>query len=123
MTTIALRRFDGTALLDRVRVARTFSQRLLGLLGQEGLAPGEGLLIVPCNSVHTCFMRYPIDVAFMDCRGVVLALAQNLRPWRVRACWGAWAALELPAGSIGRMSIVPGDRFDLGGIGCGLLSP
>lgn len=119
LRTVSVRRSDGTTLLERVEVASTFFERLRGLLGRKGLAPGEALLIVPCNSVHTCFMRFPIDVVFLGRDGAVLAIARCLRPWRFYACRGAFAALELSAGSSHRLKIAAGDRLDLGlGVGC-----
>ncbi|HLO94144.1 MAG TPA: DUF192 domain-containing protein, partial [Burkholderiaceae bacterium] len=54
--------------------ARSFWQRLGGLLVRPRLGAGEGLLLKPCNSVHTCFMRYAIDVIYLDREGRVLKL-------------------------------------------------
>jgi uncharacterized protein len=88
-------RTRGTVVGDRVRTARTFLSRLVGLLGTAAIADGEGLWIVPCRSVHTLGMRYPIDVAFLDARG----------------------ALELRSGILAATGTVPGDRFEFEGGG------
>jgi len=66
-----------------VRTASTFLSRLVGLLGTAAIAEGEGLWIVPCRGVHTLGMRYPIDVAFLDARGVVVGILEGLPPNRV----------------------------------------
>ena len=84
-----------------------------GLLGRSGLDPAEGLLIKPTNSVHMFFMRFPIDVVFLDRDMVVRKVVETLRPWRMTACRGARAALELPAGAAGRRGIAVGERLVL----------
>lgn len=84
---------------ERCVVADTAGSRMRGLLGRPPLEPGEGLLLVPCRAVHTFFMRYPIDVVFLDRELRVLRVCSRVRPWRLRACRRAQAVLELPAGS------------------------
>lgn len=85
-------------LARHVRYANTFRTRLVGLLGRRSLGADEALVIVPCHSVHTFFMRFAIDVAFLDRDGKLLHLEHNLRPYR----WspvvaGAHCAVEFPA--------------------------
>ena len=82
-----------------------------GLLGRSGLAPGSAMIIAPCNAVHTFFMRFTIDVVFVDREGQVLKLCPHLRPWRIGVGLGAFAAIELAAGSIDRSGIARGDRL------------
>lgn len=81
-------------------VAESFTVRLRGMLGRRPIA-ASGLPLVMafpcCSSVHTCFMAYPIDIAFIDRNGNVLACYENVRPWRMCSCPGAWAALERPS--------------------------
>ena len=78
-------------------VAESFAVRLRGMLGRSPIA-ANGLPLVMafprCSSVQTCFMAYPIDVAFIDRNGNVLAHYENVRPWRMCSCPGAWAVLE-----------------------------
>ena len=78
-------------------VAESFVVRLRGMLGRRPVA-ANGLPLVMafprCSSVHTCFMAYPIDIAFIDARGNVLARYENVRPWHMCSCPGAWAVLE-----------------------------
>lgn len=79
-----------------------------GLLGRAGLASGEGVLLKPAGSVHTWFMRFPIDVVFLDRDMRVLKVAANVAPWRMAACRGAKSALELRAGESQRRGIEAG---------------
>jgi hypothetical protein len=103
---------------DRVRTAQTFLSRLVGLLGTAAIAEGEGLWIVPCRSVHTLGMRYPIDVAFLDAGGVVVGVLEGLPPNRVgRAFRGALGALEMRAGTLASTGTAAGDRLEFEGGG------
>lgn len=104
----------GQPLARRVERADTFGARLKGLLGRAGLEAEEGLWIEPCDSVHTFFMRFPIDVAFLDREGVVVAAAERLVPWRAtRIHARARSCVELAAGVLGRYGVRPGARLAL----------
>jgi uncharacterized membrane protein (UPF0127 family) len=96
------------------RRALRFHRRLVGLLGRERLDPGEGLWIEPCSSVHTWFMRFPLDVLFLDREGVVVAVHPDLPPFRTTPIHRrARAALELPVGTLAATGTLPGDRVSL----------
>lgn len=84
-----------------------------GLLGRRELKSGEGLLLRPALSVHTFFMRFPIDVVFLGRDGKILKVARSLKPWRAASQRGAKAVLELAAGETDRRGIQPGIRLDL----------
>ena len=84
-----------------------------GLLGRSELAPGEGLLIRPAPSVHTFFMRFPIDVVFLDRDRTIVKIVSRLRPWRVASARKAVAALELEAGAADRAGLRLGMRLEL----------
>jgi uncharacterized membrane protein (UPF0127 family) len=94
---------------DRCRLAETPVARLRGLMGAPRLGRGEGLLLLPAAAVHTLFMRFPIDVVFLDRNGTVVGAVECLRPWRFSTCRGASAALELPAGAWGQAGGRVGD--------------
>lgn len=84
----------------RACVARSFAARARGLIGRPKLPPGEGLLILKCNAIHTLFMAYPIDAVFLDRHDRVVKRVGNIRPWRLFV-WGGWRAvkvLETPSG-------------------------
>ena len=91
-----------------IRRADRFFSRLRGLLFAPPLPPGHGLLLVPCASVHTAFMRYPIAVVFLDRRGVIRRIVPRLAPWRAAAYVGAWQTLELAAGEASRLRLTVG---------------
>jgi uncharacterized protein len=112
--TVVLVAGDGRVVCRQCVVADSVRARMKGLLGRSTLDPSEGLLLRPANSVHTAFMRFPIDVVFLDRELRVLALATNLRPWRAAGHRGARAVLELPAGECERCDIRPGDRLEAG---------
>ena len=88
-------------LADRVGVADTRATRAVGLLSRTGLEPGEALWIVPSRGVHTCGMRFAIDVLALDETGRVIDCVSNLKPWRLRLPRrGTAGVLELPAGTL-----------------------
>ena len=72
-------------------VAKTFAERAKGLVGRIGLKPGKGLLITRCNCIHTFFMGYAIDAAFLDAEGRVVKTVRNITPWRFLV-WGGLKA-------------------------------
>jgi len=100
----------GRILGDDVREARSFGDRFVGLMGQRDLPFGRGLHILPCNSIHTFFMRIPIDVLFLDeTRRIVKAIAA-LPPWRATSVYfKAKSVLELPAGTLAASETQEGD--------------
>lgn len=99
-------------LCPRRRVADTPLLRLRGLLGRRPLHPGEGLLLVPCASVHTWFMPGAIEVVFLAGDGEVLRVIPRLGPRRAASCRAARAVLELPPGTCARAGVRAGDRLD-----------
>ena len=110
---ITLRREDGAVACDRCVVAGSPSSRMRGLLGRRSLDGGEGLLLRPASSIHTWFMRFPIDAVFLGGDGEILRVAGGVRPWRVAAQPGARAVLELASGECARRGLRPGDRLIL----------
>jgi len=99
----------GATVAEHVELASDSKGRTRGLLGRESLADGSVLIIAPCNAVHTFFMRFTIDVVFADRDGRVLKVCRRLKPWRIGAALGAFAALEFPAGWTDRSGIAKGD--------------
>ena len=100
----------GTWLGDRIQAADTSETRTRGLLGREGLAPGEGLWISPCEWVHMFGMKFPIDVVVLDKDHKVVGVKPGLRPGRIGPLfWGAHSTLELPVGAIAASGTAKGD--------------
>lgn len=100
-------------LAGNARLADNFLKRFKGLLGSKTLPSGKGLIIRPCNSVHTFGMGYPIDVLFINSAGYVLKVAANLRPWRAAMCYGSAYVIELPAGTAASTATVAGDMIKM----------
>lgn len=113
MRELTLRREDGAVVCERCTLADSPVTRLKGLLGRDGLEQGEGLLLRPASSIHTFFMRFPIDVVFLDRALVVVGIEATIDPWRTAAQRGAKAVLELPAGESFRRGLAVGDRLTL----------
>lgn len=102
----------GTVLGNRVRIAGNFLDRLRGVKRTDGLDQGEGLLLSPCRAVHTFGCPDPLDVAFIDRRGRVVALYPSLAPGRMtRWIRKAEYALELPGGTLVRTDTELDDRL------------
>ncbi|NCA98070.1 MAG: DUF192 domain-containing protein [Clostridia bacterium] len=102
----------GCIIWDNVRLADTPWSRLRGLLGRQGMMPGEGLILTPCNQVHGFFMKFPIDLVFLDRDHYVMAI-DRLDPWRISPLVRrARAVLEVPCGTAGDR-IKPGDQLEL----------
>lgn len=106
-----------TMLGTEVEVAGSGGTRRKGLLGRTGLVAGGGLWIVPCESVHTFFMRFPIDLVYLDRKNRVRKVRHAVGPWRLSACLTAHSVLELPAGTARGSGTVRGDVVELQGIG------
>jgi uncharacterized membrane protein (UPF0127 family) len=99
--------------LDRIEVADRPLARMRGLLGRDGIAEGEGLLLRPAGSIHTFFMRFSIDAVFLDKDLVVLGTSEHLLPWSTAGRPGAKAVLEVAAGTCERLRVKRGDRLVL----------
>jgi uncharacterized membrane protein (UPF0127 family) len=108
--TLTLRREDGRVVCESVGVADSTLRRLRGLLGRRGLRDGEGIVLRPAWSIHTAFMRFPIDVVFLDHDQVVLRIERALRPFRTASCRGAREIVELGADECTRRGLEAGDR-------------
>jgi uncharacterized membrane protein (UPF0127 family) len=110
---VALTNADGSTICESCVVADRMLPRMKGLLGRRELASGEGMLIRPASSIHTFFMRFPIDAVFLSRDGEVLKVAANVGAWRARSRRRAHSVLELPAGEAARRDLVPGKRLKI----------
>jgi len=107
----------GQTLVSAGRAADTFWAGLRGLIGHQPLQPGEGLLIVPSNSIHTHFMGFAIDVLYVDREQRVVALDREMAPWRFgRIHRRAHFVIELPSGTIAAGGAQVGDQLRVQGI-------
>lgn len=109
-----INRARGTILAEQAETARTWWTRGKGLLGRKGLPTGGGLIIEPCSSIHTWFMAFPIDVAFVAADGRVVRIAPALAPWRFGPlARGVRYVVELPAGALAASGTVADDFLDI----------
>jgi uncharacterized membrane protein (UPF0127 family) len=102
-----------TVLATSLELADSGPTRNRGLLGRQGLAPGEGLWIIPCEAVHTFFMQFPIDLVYLDRNKRVRKLRSEVPAWRLSGCLSAHSVLELPAGTIRETQTQRGDSLEL----------
>ena len=102
-------------LLKDLDVARTFISRLVGLLGRKNLGADQGLWIHDCNSIHTFFMRFPIDCVFIDDEEIVCSIKENVKPFGlVWPQWTATSVIELTAGRAKQLQIEVGEKLNVG---------
>ena len=99
---------SGRLLAQRVLRAFDSKARRTGLLGRTEIGD-EAMIIAPTNAVHTWFMRFAIDIAFVARNGTVLKICEAVRPWRVAGAWGGYAVIELRAGALAASETVVGD--------------
>ena len=102
-----------TVLADAAEVADTSEKRRTGLLKHDRLAPGQGLWIVPCESVHSFFMKFAIDLVYLDRNRKVRKVRHRMVPWRLSACLTAHSILELPAGAVAASGTEKGDQLEM----------
>jgi uncharacterized protein len=96
-----------------VELADDRETRNRGLLGRDRLEPGAGLALTPCFAIHTFFMRFPIDVVFLDRYGFVQRVVHRLAPWRLAIVPGARMVIELEAGAAQKQRVREGDNLYL----------
>lgn len=103
----------GTTLADRADIADTSAERKQGLLKHTGLGEGEGLWIVPCEGVHSFFMKFAIDVVFITKKRVVTKVRPNMVASRIALSLRAHSTIELPVGTIEKSRTAAGDQLEL----------
>ena len=96
----------------QLEIADTFLKRFLGLMGRKKIPAGQGLLILPCNSIHMLFMRFSIDAVYIDENFVVKKIVRSLTPFiGMSICAGAHAVIELAAGEAARLNFQVGSKI------------
>ena len=95
-----------------IELADNFFKRFCGLMFRKRLEQGRGLLLAPCNGVHMLFMRFFIDVVYLDENFCIKKIVRDLTPWLgISVCFGAWGALELPSGEADRLKLSVGQKL------------
>lgn len=96
-----------------IEFADNFFKRFRGLMLRRRLNEGCGLLLAPCNSVHMLFMRFSIDIIYLDENFCIKKIVRDLMPWLgISFCFGAWGALELPSGEAERLNLIVGQKLE-----------
>ncbi len=106
-------RRSGRVLASRLLPALDSKTRKTGLLGRTSLAEGEAMVIAPTNAIHTWFMRFPIDIVFVNREGRVVKARSAVKPWRMTGALRGYAAIELPAGSLASHDTIRGDVLEI----------
>jgi len=112
-----LNRTRGTVLATHAGVANTPQLRNRGLLKHTHLDPGDGLWIVPTQSIHMFFMKFALDIVYLNKSKKVVKIVPNLKPWRISACFTAHSVLELPTGVLEQSGTCKGDQIEIENIG------
>jgi uncharacterized membrane protein (UPF0127 family) len=102
----------GTCIGDAVISAESSTDRRIGLLRHDKLGEGSGLWIIPCEAVHTFFMKFALDLIYLDRKRRVRAVVRNVKPWRFSMCLPAHSVVELPVGTIDRTRTEKGDEIE-----------
>ena len=103
----------GTSIGDAIACAESSSERRIGLLKHTRLDVGEGLWIVPCEAVHTFFMKFALDLIYLDRKKRVRGVRKAVGPWRFSMCFAAHSVIELPVGTIDRTLTAKGDELEI----------
>jgi uncharacterized protein len=100
---------NGDIVADTLLTAFDSDSRRRGLLKHDSLPEGHALIIAPSNAIHTFWMRFAIDVAFVTREGRVVKVCSTVVPWRIAVAWRAYAVVELAAGALSRSDTRSGD--------------
>lgn len=110
---ICKRSSDNLIICNNMKEAKSFIDRLIGLMFKEPMKNYDGLLIRPCNSIHTFFMKYSLDVIFLSKNLEVIEIYRNLKPWRLtRIILKANQCLEMESGTL-RNELIIGDKLEI----------
>jgi uncharacterized protein len=111
LTVLVRNQTRNTVLAEHAEVADTSAKRNTGLLKHQRLDPGQGMWIVPCKAVHSFWMKFPIDLVYLDRKKRVRKVRHRMVPWRMSGCLPAYSVLELPVGVIESSGTQPGDQL------------
>jgi uncharacterized membrane protein (UPF0127 family) len=102
-------------IIPHLRIAQSLWSRIQGLIGHAELGADEALWIPQCRSIHTCFMKFPIDCVFVSSEGRVVSLRRQVLPWRMTGIqWGASAVIEMRSGKIEALGLCVGEVLHVG---------
>jgi uncharacterized membrane protein (UPF0127 family) len=101
-----------TVVAEHPRVAKSILWRMRGMIGRQ-FDDFDALIFRRNNSIHMFFMKMPLDIIFLDRKGKVVGLRENLQPWRMAMKWGSYSVVELPVGAISKSETAIGDELEV----------
>ncbi len=104
---------DNKTIIGEARIAKSFFSRLLGLMFKKEISRDSALCFYRASSIHTFFMRFPIDIVFLDKDKKIIRISEALRPWRAVYCPRSYLTIELTANKAYEIGLKVGDRLDL----------
>ncbi|WP_066314432.1 DUF192 domain-containing protein [Bacillus sp. FJAT-29814] len=97
-----------------IKLADSFFKRFKGLMFRNTQLENEGLWIIPCNSIHMCFMNFEIDAVFLNNENRIVKMIEGMKPWQfVKPVKGAYSVIELPSGTVARFELKQGEVINL----------
>jgi uncharacterized membrane protein (UPF0127 family) len=112
MTYTIFNKTTGEVLVRNAAVANTFLKRIFGLIRKKALTPEEGLIFYHAPSIHMFFMKFPIDVVFLDKNMAIIKICRALKPWKLANCFGSSVTIEIPAGKTSQIPTKEGDILE-----------
>lgn len=114
MKIITIRNKETNALIaDNIGLANTMITRFVGLMNKKKLEDNEGILLTPCSSIHMMFMKFPLDIVFLDKKNKVIKIIENIKPWKISpVVFMAQSVLELPSGTVSKIGLKINDILD-----------
>lgn len=116
MTYKLVNKRNGEVIVKEARIADSFFKRFLGLMFRKDMSLEEALVFHHTNSVHTCFMRFAIDVIFLDKNMQICKICRTLKPWRLAGSLAAKTTIEFPANKLSQQDISVGDTLFIEGV-------
>lgn len=98
---------------DKAKFARTFFSRMIGYMFRLSIDKDDALIFYHAPSIHMFFMRFPLDIIFLDKYNRVIRIFENIQPWSLANCLFSSATIEFPVGTVKRIPIEPGDVIDI----------
>lgn len=105
---------SGQVIGDKIVYANGIYKRFIGLMGKKNLEKNEGIFLTPCNSIHMMFMKFPIDIIFLDRKNKIIHITENIQPWKIsKVIFKAQSVLEVPIGTVKETKSKIGDSLSI----------
>lgn len=105
---------SGQVIAENILYANSMYKRFIGLMGKNEINHNEGVFLTPCNSIHMMFMKFPLDIIFLDRKNKVIHITENIKPWQIsRIVFKAQSVLEVMAGKARETDLQVGDKIEI----------